>query len=134
MTGHVDSFNCADDNTICVVGYSVYDVLSQLKNACDLMLIWFTQYCMQANAKKCQLILFSRHEVAGSLNVVGGTAINSEPVVKLLGGSIDRGLSFNDHITLLCEKAGKANELTTEANLLLFRSCCIVLLFGMFVV
>ncbi len=86
--------------------------------------MWFTQNCMQANTEKFQLILFSRQEVAGSLNV-GGTVSNSEPVVKLLGVSIDRALSFNAHITLLCQKAGKyihvlsrmTNELTTESKL-----------------
>ncbi len=97
--------------------------------------------CMQANAEKFQLILFCRNEAAGSLNV-GGTAINSEPVVKLMGVYIHRALSFSDHITLLCKKAGKyinvlsrlSNELTTEAKLLLFRSfilshfnyCCLI--------
>ncbi len=68
--------------------------------------MWFTQSCMQANTEKFQLILFCRNEVAGSLNV-GGTAINSEPVVLLLEVYIDRALSFSDHITLLCQKTGK---------------------------
>ncbi len=84
---------------------------------------------MQANAEKFQLILFARQEVAGSLNI-GGTAINSEPVVKLLGVSIDKALSFSNHITLLCQKAGRyihvlsrmSNELTAEAKLLLYKS------------
>ncbi len=48
----------------------------------------------------------------------------------ILGVSIDRALSFSDHITLLCQKAGEyrnvlsglSNELTTETKLLLFRS------------
>ncbi len=83
------------------IGSTVYDVLSQLKNACDLM--WFTQNYMQADTEELQLILFSSHEASGSLNV-RGTAINSEPVVKLLGLSCDRDLSFSDHITLLCQK------------------------------
>ncbi len=40
MTRHVDIFSYADDNTIGVLGYSVlYDVLSQLKNACDFVLM-----------------------------------------------------------------------------------------------
>ncbi len=58
------------------------------------MSMWFDQNCMQANAKKCQLIfiLFARRQVAGSLNI-GGTVINSEPVVNLLGVSIDKSLS-----------------------------------------
>ncbi len=60
---------------------------------------------MQTNTEKFQLILFSRNKVAGSLNV-GGTAIKSEPVVKLLGVSIDRALSFSDHVTLLCHRQG----------------------------
>ncbi len=83
---------------------------------------------MQANAEKFQLILFPRQEVAGSLNI-GDTVINSEPVVKLLGVSIDEALSFSDHITSLCQKAGRyinvlsrmTNELTAETKLLLFK-------------
>ncbi len=68
--------------------------------------MWFDQNCMQANAEKFQPILFARQEVAGSLNI-GGTVINSEPVVKLLGVSIDKDLSFSNHITMLCQKAGR---------------------------
>ncbi len=85
--------------TIGVLGYSVPDVLSQLENVCDPMLMWFTQNCMQANTEKFQLMLFCRNEVARSLNV-GGTKIISEPVVKLLGVSTNRALSFSDHITI----------------------------------
>ncbi len=72
---------------------AVYDVLSQLKTACGYMLMWFDQNYMQANAEKFQLILFARQEVAGSLNI-GGTVINSEPVVKLPGFSIDKAFVF----------------------------------------
>ncbi len=62
-----------------------------------------------------------------SLNI-GGTVITSEPVVKLPGVSIDKPLSFSNHITLLCQKDGRyvlshmSNKLTAEAKLLLFRS------------
>ncbi len=105
ITNLVDIFNYADDNTMGVQAASayMYDVLSQLKTACDYMIMCFDQNCMQANAEKVQLILFARQELAGSLNI-GSTAINSEPVVKLLGVSYDKVLSSSNHITLLCRK------------------------------
>ena len=68
--------------------------------------MWFSQNSIQANPDGFQLVLFNREEVAGSLNA-GGLDINSEPVGKLLGVSIDRALTFSDHISLLCQKAGR---------------------------
>ena len=79
ITSLVDIFNYADDNTIGVQVASTHDVLSQLKTACEYILMWFDQNCMQANAENFQLILFARQEVTSSLNI-GGTVIHSEPV------------------------------------------------------
>ncbi len=62
----IDIFNYADDNTIGAQAASAY-ILSQLKTACDYMLMWFDQNCMQANAEKFQHILFARQEADGSL-------------------------------------------------------------------
>ena len=68
-------------------------------------------------------IRFGRKEEAARLNHacvnIGGTVINSEPNLKLLRVSIDRDLSFSNHVTL-CQKAGRyinilprmTNELT----------------------
>ncbi len=87
------------------------------------ILMWCAQNRMQVNADKFQLILFGREELAGSLNIIGGTctAINSEIVVK----NHRRFLSIE-----LCQKGGMyinvlsrlTNQLTTEVRLLLFRS------------
>ncbi len=53
-----------------------------------------------SNAYKFQLVLFGRQEVASNLNI-GDTAINSEPVVKLLGVSVDRTLAIGYIIIII---------------------------------
>ncbi len=73
-------------------------MLSQLKmhaiiSCICLVKMWFVQNCMQAGTGQGQLILFARPEIANSVNI-GDSVINSEPVVKILAGSIDRSLHF----------------------------------------
>ena len=89
------------------MGDNIQDVQLKLCHNATVMLEWFQSNYMQANPSKFQLIIFSKDTLACELKINEGTIIHSQPTVKLLGVNIDDKLSFDDHVTLLCEKAHK---------------------------
>ncbi len=65
---------------------------------------------MQANASKFQYILFRSDDKLPDSNVLhiqDGVDLKSERCVKLLGVDVDQSLSFNDHLSRTCKKAGR---------------------------
>ena len=62
---------------------------------------------MQANPEKFQAIGVGKRTHEMNLTIkVSDTQINCEDVVKLLGVDIDYQLNFDQHISILCSKAG----------------------------
>ncbi len=61
----------------------------------------------------------------------GGSIIENQPAVKLLGLHVDNLLSFNGHIDVICRKAGRklnvlsrlSKALSTESKLSVFFRC-----------
>ena len=72
------------------------------------MIKWFQTNSLQANGSKFQTIVFSRMN-KDNVPIMINKNIILEPqsCVKLLGVQIDNRLTFHDHISSLCKKAGQ---------------------------
>ena len=97
---------------------------------------------MQANTEKFTFIIFDKERQQRTLQLNHNVTIQSVSNVKLLDVNIDVELNFNQHIALLCNKAGRQiNALTLLSNvpnvdtkiltlqsfiLLHFMYCCII--------
>ena len=64
---------------------------------------------MQANPKKFQFMLLSscNIDVGNMCLYVGDTLLYPEPCAKVLGVTIDRCLTFSNHVSNLCQEAAK---------------------------
>ena len=85
---------------------------------------------MQANPSKFQFIIFDKDNTQLSLKIDDNNTIDALKSVKLLGVQIDTSLMFNEHIDLLCKKAGRqinalsrvSQTLDTDTKLNLFQT------------
>ena len=101
-------YNYADDNSLSNSAPSVDEVLSDLRHDCEISLRWFNQNGMGANPNKFQFFISSScPNESIELKISDNVTITSEPCVKALGISIDRRLTFTDHITSCCPKAAR---------------------------
>ncbi len=127
-----DIYNYADDNTICIHGSVVDDILSELESVSNVLLEWFELNYLQANPEKFQFMLIHTNKLEYNVNI-GNAVLSSEDSVKLLGVYIDHSLNFSMHISETCKKAGRqlnalrrlSRVLSTKDKLLLFE--CFIL-------
>ena len=86
-------------------------------NDCKKSVQWFTSNGMQANPKKNHLMLLSscNIDVGNMCLYAGDTLLSQESCVKVLGVTIDRCLTFSNHVSNLCQKA--ANQLHALARI-----------------
>ena len=99
------------------------------------MINWFNENMMKVNPEKFQYIVFGKNIKAGDVHVinVNNAIIESKHVVKLLGINIDCALSFNNHISEICTKAGrKMNVLSRLSHVLDYQTK--MLLFNAFII
>ena len=101
-------YNYADDNTVSFSAPSLSDVISNLQLDCNHAIDWFTTNGMKANPNKFQFMILSSSSLAPvELVLDGNTCITSQDCVKVLGITIDKKLTFNEHISLCCTKAAR---------------------------
>ncbi len=103
-------YNYADDNTASAWDKTVDDLNNKLTAVSCLVLQWLTEHYMQANALKFQYILFRSYDNFPDNNVLhiqNGVDLKAECWVTVLGVDFDQSLSFNDHISRICKKAGR---------------------------
>ena len=99
-----DICNFADDNTLYACGHSFESVVSKLENDLEKILGWFFRNSMVANPGKFQLMFLGLKETEHlGLNIKGQIICASEKV-KLLGVTIDKKLTFGQHVEDLCMK------------------------------
>ena len=99
-------YNYADDNSLSVSASSLSEVLSKLRIDCNHAIDWFTINGMKANPDKFQFMILSSSPLDPiELALDGNTTITSQNCVEVLGVSIDKHLTFNDHISSSCSKA-----------------------------
>ena len=107
--------NFADDNTITCTSDSLAELIENLELESNKATEWFKVNNMIVNPEKFQAIIIDRKGQSNNPTklVIDGKEINSENCVTLLGLEIDSKLSFDKHISKLCNKcAGIINQLT----------------------
>ena len=94
--------NYADDNTPYKCGTDIDNILGQLENEGNILIKWFSNNYMKANADKCHLLVTNNAENY-SINL-GGIKIDNSSEEKLLGILVDNQLKFDRYIDNLCKK------------------------------
>ena len=105
----IDIASYADDNTPYTTNKSHTEVISDLETASAKIFEWFHNNAMKANQDKCHLL--SSLDMNTNISLDKCTLQNTKSQ-KLLGIRIDNKLTFNEHISKLCDKASnKINAL-----------------------
>ena len=105
-----DICNFADDNTLSACDSTIGGVLAKINSDMPRVLRWFRRNEMMVNPDKFQT-MFLGYQDKISLMIDGFNILSSDSV-KLLGVIIDKKLTFNDHISQMCEKSeGKVKAL-----------------------
>ena len=110
----VDIANYADDNTPYSCQKECKIVANSLENSSVKLLTWFTINRMKSNPDKYHFLLTGKNELTLNINQF---QIKSSKLEKLLGIAIDNKLTFEKHVTNLCNKVSqKLNALTRIVN------------------
>ena len=96
--------NYADDNTLYACGLSFESVIEKLQADTQIIVNWFVHNQMAVNQDKFQVMFLGSGGEGLSINI-GNFKIQGTNTVKLLGVTLDRKLSFSNHISDICSKA-----------------------------
>ena len=112
--------NYADDNTIYATGECFEAIVKDLYEDLSSLQSWFYEnYYMILNPKKCYFMCLEKDaETIGDFNFQG-ILLKKTNSQKLLGVIIDHKLKFEEHISSICQIAGKKlNALTRLSHLI----------------
>ena len=87
-----------------MIADNVDDLITSLEQASNGLFEWFKNNLLKSNADKCHLFVSTNDRV--SMNV-DGFKIDKSDTEKLLGVKFDKKLTFDDHISDICKKAGR---------------------------
>ena len=99
-----DIENYADDTTPYACASDINTVISELQITASNLFTWFDNNHMKANPEKSYLLLSSKTPKKDDF---GGALLESSSTEKLLGIQIDPDLTFDEHISFICNKVGK---------------------------
>ena len=123
---HASIFNYADDNTLCVTGTDIHDIMSKLESDCNDSLQWFQLNLMKANAEKFQLMVLGRNTELSQLSIMDG-AVKASSSIIVLGVELDENLNFKNHINNVCNKTSKQINALKRNRRLLNKDCKLLL-------
>ena len=98
--------NFADDTTPYACDLDLKSLIQKLEHDCLKAVLWFENNYMKLNEDKCHILISGSTNEKLCINV-GDTLIEKDSKVKLLGVILDKDLSFNEHISTICKKAGR---------------------------
>ena len=106
---HCTLYNYADDNSMSVSSENIQRVLNLYKTIARKLFNGLPQMVCKQTPKKFQFMLLSSCsiDVGNMCLYVADTLLSPEPCVKVLGVTIDRCLTFSNHVSNLCQKAAK---------------------------
>ena len=104
-----DLCNFDDDNTLHKCASSLDEVVEALILDLEIILAWFRHNSLVANPEKFQ-VLFPGTKNANIQIKVGNILLKSSETVKLLGVTIDSGLTFYPHVQDICNKAAQKTK------------------------
>ena len=96
-----DIASCTDDNTPYVIADNIDGVIKSLEEASKIIFKWFNDNLMRINADKCHMLVSTNNTVKIK---IGNFDISNSKIEKLLGVKFEHKLSFDDHISELCQK------------------------------
>ena len=105
ITEQSDICNFADDNILHSCGERLTEIKENLISDTKSILNWFRLISLKANPGKFQFIILgdkSHHKHILKINLI---KVEASDDVLLLGITIDKKLSFKQHIENLCRKA-----------------------------
>ena len=101
-------YNYADDNTLGFYHTDIDNLKSQLEDGSKITLDWFDENHMKANISKFQSIILKPRGVIADVEFhVSGYTLKPLPCVKLLGVQIDERLSFDEHVSSICNRVSQ---------------------------
>ena len=103
-----NAYNYADDTSVACCGDNMVDVYQRLQHVISVMLKWCRLNYLRANLEKFQFIVFQSKmlELVPCITI-NDMEIHPQKCVRLLGIQLDDKLNFNEHICILCRKAGR---------------------------
>ena len=112
---NLDICNYADGTAIYSCDKSLDNITHKLENDCNVALKWFADNFMKLNAEKCHLLVLGQRCDDSVTVKIGNTDVVNCSEEKLLGVHIDSKLSFDHHVSKLCQKA--SNKLYAVARI-----------------
>ena len=111
----LDVANFADDNSPFTAADSTPEVLSKLSSESLNLLSWIRSNGLKANPDKFHLLLSDPNEELSM--VFGNCEVKNSISQKLLGVTLDNKMSFDKHVSTLCDKASrKLHALSRVSN------------------
>ena len=97
------------DDTIIYLTIQSEDDTNQLQGDLDKLAEWSKAWSMELNTEKCQVITVTRnHTVVNHQYRLNDTILKSVTSAKYLGVTLTSDLTWNTHITNICQKANKS--------------------------
>ena len=107
--------NYANDTTIYTCDKNLRDITHRLEHDRSVALEWFADNFMKLNADKCHLLVLGQCTNEPVTVRIGNSEVVNCPQEKLLGVQIDNKISFDNHVSKLCQKA--SNKLYALARI-----------------
>ena len=110
--------NYADDNSLYVIANNLDSIKIHLNKNFKQITNWFYDNYMILNPGKCHyMTLGKKTESDDDQLILENVTLTASPSETLLGIKIDKNLTFNEHLTILCKKTSqKLNALARVAK------------------
>ena len=104
VINEIDIASHSVDSTPYMNADNVDDLIATLRQASNASFEWFQNNLLKINAEKCHLFVSKNDGVSINEDVY---TIDKSDTEKLLGLKLDKKLTFYDHISDICKKAGR---------------------------
>ena len=131
LDDNIEVYNYVDDNSLLSAGYDYSKTQQKLLCNVERLMSWFELNQMKVNPDKFNYIVFGKNDNVRSLNIKS-IIIEPQNEVKILGLNLDNRLTFNNHVSKLCQKAGKQVQVLSRLSHILSKTNK-MLLFNSFV-
>ena len=100
-----DIFNFADDNTLYSCEERLTEIKENLVSDTERILYWFRLNSLKANPGKFQFMILGDKSHHKHILKINSIKVEASDDISLLGITIDKKLTFKQHIENLCRKA-----------------------------
>ena len=101
---NTDVCNYADDTTLFACDIDTDNVVARLEIDSAHAIKWFSDNYMKLNEDKCHLLTFGNMSSDSVSVKIGSSTIANSTEEKLLGVTLDSKLTFEQHVSNLCQK------------------------------